>query len=205
MHLKRRRGGDRAGRRRRSRSATFVSGLRGGQAWARGDGRHDRQSPVTHSADTERSSCWRYRMTPRQSGDRAGRAAGGAVGSTATITRLLTGQEWVESLRKAQGSLSPASPLIPGRSPRSGISPALASKSRGPMRGCRVRCMPTFVLRLIAPRPNFAQIHDRRGAGDHESPCCPLGACTLNVATWWCSDRSSPTMRLVRHRGGRDR
>src|ERR1700760_4905717 len=25
------------------------------------------------------------------------------------------------------------------------------------MRGCRVRCMPTFVLRLIAPRPNFAQ------------------------------------------------
>jgi uncharacterized protein len=24
-------------------------------------------------------------------------------------------------------------------------------------RGCRVRCMPTFVLRLIAPRPNFAQ------------------------------------------------
>ena len=26
-----------------------------------------------------------------------------------------------------------------------------------PMRGCRVRCMPTFVLRLIAPRPNFAQ------------------------------------------------
>jgi uncharacterized protein len=25
------------------------------------------------------------------------------------------------------------------------------------LRGCRVRCMPTFVLRLIAPRPNFAQ------------------------------------------------
>ena len=25
------------------------------------------------------------------------------------------------------------------------------------MRGCRVRCMPTFVLRLIAPRPDFAQ------------------------------------------------
>src|ERR1700755_1308160 len=25
------------------------------------------------------------------------------------------------------------------------------------MRGCRVRRMPTFVLRLIAPRPNFAQ------------------------------------------------
>src|ERR1700749_4534740 len=25
------------------------------------------------------------------------------------------------------------------------------------MRGCRVRCMPTFVLRLIAPRPNFAE------------------------------------------------
>ena len=27
----------------------------------------------------------------------------------------------------------------------------------GETRGCRVRCMPTFVLRLIAPRPNFAQ------------------------------------------------
>ena len=25
------------------------------------------------------------------------------------------------------------------------------------LRGCRVRCVPTFVLRLIAPRPNFAQ------------------------------------------------
>src|SRR5205823_7122602 len=25
------------------------------------------------------------------------------------------------------------------------------------MPGCRVRCMPTFVLRLIAPRPNFAR------------------------------------------------
>jgi uncharacterized protein with GYD domain len=31
-------------------------------------------------------------------------AAGGAFSSTATITRLLTGQEWLESLRKAQGS-----------------------------------------------------------------------------------------------------
>ena len=30
-------------------------------------------------------------------------AAGGAV-SSAKTTRLLTGQEWVESLRKAQGS-----------------------------------------------------------------------------------------------------
>jgi len=31
-------------------------------------------------------------------------AAGGAFSPTATITRLLTGQEWLESLRKAQGS-----------------------------------------------------------------------------------------------------
>ena len=31
-------------------------------------------------------------------------AAGGAFSPTATITWLLTGQEWLESLRKAQGS-----------------------------------------------------------------------------------------------------
>jgi uncharacterized protein with GYD domain len=31
-------------------------------------------------------------------------AAGGAFSPTATITRLLTGHEWLESLRKAQGS-----------------------------------------------------------------------------------------------------
>lgn len=31
-------------------------------------------------------------------------AAGGAFNPTATITRLLSGQEWIESLRKAQGS-----------------------------------------------------------------------------------------------------
>jgi uncharacterized protein with GYD domain len=31
-------------------------------------------------------------------------AAGGAFSPAATITRLLSGQEWIESLRKAQGS-----------------------------------------------------------------------------------------------------
>jgi len=31
-------------------------------------------------------------------------AAGGAFSPAATITRLLSGQEWMESLRKAQGS-----------------------------------------------------------------------------------------------------
>ena len=60
------------------------------------------------------------------------------------------------------------------------------------MRGCRVRCMPTFVLRLIAPRPNFAQTMtdaEREIMNRHAA----TGARTSNVATWSCSDRSSLT------------
>ena len=58
-------------------------------------------------------------------------AAGGAFSPTATITRLLTGQEWLESLRKAQGSQ-----YQPARDPRqiaarSGDSRWRHSKSRG--------------------------------------------------------------------------
>ena len=58
-------------------------------------------------------------------------AAGGAFSPTATITRLLSGQEWLESLRKAQGSRIPAGPLIPAVAARSGDSRWRHSKSRG--------------------------------------------------------------------------
>ena len=49
---------------------------------------------------------------------------------------------------------SPFSPVRSRRTERYLLSRCLTFWR---MRGCRVRCVPTFVLRLIAPRPNFAQ------------------------------------------------
>src|SRR5690349_6293127 len=62
----------------------------------------------------------------------------------------------------ASGSPSPAAAALTCRlGPNRVTKPIRTCGTRalpsGEMRGCRVRCMPTFVLRLIAPRPNFAQ------------------------------------------------